>query len=81
MEKKMNPELVAYEVVRLAQIHDHLGQMASSARLCRSDAVHLFNHGDYEGAVRRAVASLKYSVGMFSPVYVRAEALASGRAS
>jgi hypothetical protein len=62
-------ELIAYNALRAAQIHAHLGQMSSSAQLCAKDAEALFNRGEYAYAHKRALKSLAYSVGKFSPVY------------
>lgn len=50
----------------------HLGgAMESSARLCLSDAVLLYDAGSYESARRQALRSLAYSVGVFHPDYKR----------
>jgi hypothetical protein len=62
-------EAEAYEALRLAQLHTHQGAMQSSAELCATDALACFNAGDYSHAHLRAVKSLAYSVGIFSPVY------------
>ena len=40
-----------------------------SAALCLSDAVALYDAGDYEAADRRAIKSLAYSVGIFHADY------------
>ena len=48
------------------------GQMESSARLCLSDAISLYDAGKYEAAKARALKSLSYSVGILSPVYQKA---------
>lgn len=45
--------------------------MESSARLCLSDAILLFEKGDYKSAKKRAADSLKYSVGVFHEDYKR----------
>lgn len=45
------------------------GQMESSARLCLADAIRSYDAGDYKAARTRAVASLRYSVGILSPIY------------
>jgi len=53
----------------------HLGgDMESSARLCLADAVALYDKGEFTYARSRAVKSLAYSVGIFHPVYKRANA-------
>lgn len=41
----------------------------ASAALCLSDAVALYDAGDYDAADRRAVKSLAYSVGIFHADY------------
>jgi hypothetical protein len=61
----------AYEAVRLAQVNEHKGAMASSAALCSADALACFNVGDYTHAVARARESLRYSVGIFHPDYAK----------
>lgn len=43
--------------------------MGSSARLCLSDAIRLYDAEDLDGARSRALKSLEYSVGILSPVY------------
>ena len=48
--------------------------MASSAKLCLLDAVALMGSYDYEGAKRRALKSLAYSVGIFHADYQRVKA-------
>jgi hypothetical protein len=73
---KPTMETAAYEAIRLAQLHEHRGVMASSARLCAADAVGRFNAGDFESAHRRAVDSLRYSVGIFGEAFKAAQALA-----
>jgi hypothetical protein len=72
----MATETQAYEALRLAQTNEHRGSMASSARLCAKDAEALFNKGDFEHAYKRAVYSLKYSVGVFGEAYRKAVELA-----
>ena len=44
----------------------------SSARLCLADAVHLQAEGRLDDAKRRALDSLKHSVGIFHADYRRA---------
>lgn len=58
-------ETQAYEALRLAQIHAHKGQMASSARSCAVDAEAFFNKGMFGYAHEWARQSLRYSVGVF----------------
>ena len=45
-------------------------KMLSSAKLCLSDARHCFAEGNFEGAYRRAMDSLSYSIGILHPVYI-----------
>lgn len=45
------------------------GSMESSARLCLADAEACAAKGDEPGARRRALDSLRYSVGVFHPAY------------
>lgn len=44
--------------------------MLRSAQLCLSDARHCFAEGNFEGAYRRAMDSLSYSIGILHPVYI-----------
>ena len=46
----------------------------SSARLCLEDAVNLYNKADFEHAKKRAIDSLRYSVGIFHSDYKKASA-------
>ena len=62
------------ESLALAQQHLGQGSMVSSAALCLSDAINLFNRGDFENAKSRAAKSLLYSVGAFHPDYKQAAA-------
>lgn len=48
--------------------------MESSARLSLSEAVQAKDAGDFEAAIWWGVRSLRYSVGVFHPAYVRASA-------
>jgi len=64
----MNTEIV----IRLARKHLGSGAMESSARLCLSDAINLYEQGDYASAKTRALKSLCYSVGMFHEDYAKA---------
>lgn len=43
----------------------------SSALLCLADAHALYAEGQYGSALRRAVDSLRYSVGVYSETYQR----------
>jgi hypothetical protein len=64
-------ETQAYEALRAAQLHQHLGQMASSAKLCAETAEAFFNKGNFADCHRCALRSLAYSVGILSPVHAR----------
>ena len=67
MNKGIN---AAEKAIRLARKHVGNGAlMESSARLCLSDALELFDAGKFDYAHARAVKSLGYSVGIFSPDY------------
>lgn len=46
--------------------------MESSAEMCLTDAIALYENGDYGSAKRRALDSLKYSVGILHADYKRA---------
>ena len=60
----------------IALAHKHIGgDMETSARLCLSDAVQLFDKGQFDDAKKRALDSLKYSLGVFHPVYTKASAV------
>jgi hypothetical protein len=61
------------KVFALAVKHLGQGNMESSARLCLADARQLEANGDLRSAERRALASLRYSVGIFHPDYLRAD--------
>lgn len=64
-------DLAAINIDRAAA-HAHLGSMASSAALALADARSLAAKGDYFHAVKRASASLEYSVGILHPVCAQA---------
>ena len=73
-------ERSAYEAIRLAQLAlsmaDDTGrkiEMRSSADLCLSDALAMFNEGRWQYAKQRALDSLKYSEGVFSTRYAQAK--------
>lgn len=59
-------------VLILARKHAGNSPMLSSARLCLNDAIELMNEGDYTAARKRAIDSLKHSVGVFHIDYKRA---------
>lgn len=57
----------------IALARKHLGgDMESSARLCLSDAVKLYDDGDFYYAKQRALKSLEYSIGIFHTDYKKA---------
>jgi hypothetical protein len=60
------------KVMVLARKHIGKGMMESSARLCLSDANHLFDRGLLDYAKKRALESLKYSVGILHQDYKKA---------
>jgi len=60
------------KVIALARKHIGKGTMESSARVCLSDANHLFDRGLIDYAKKRALDSLKYSVGIFHKDYQKA---------
>ena len=62
------------DVMILARKHCGSSPMLSSARVCLNDAVDLTNEGDYTAARKRAVDSLKHSIGVFHIDYRRASA-------
>jgi hypothetical protein len=45
-----------------------------SARLCMERAIECYDQGDLRSAKEQALKSLAYSVGKFSPVYLKASA-------
>jgi hypothetical protein len=60
------------KVMALARKHIGKGMMESSARLCLSDANHLFDRGLLDYAKKRALESLKYSIGILHKDYQKA---------
>lgn len=60
------------DVIILARKYMDRGSMASSARLCLSDAVALQGKGKLDDAKARALKSLSYSVGILHADYKRA---------
>jgi hypothetical protein len=63
----------AQQVIELAEKHVAQAEMRSSAQLCIDDAKACLANGKPEYAKARALRSLFYSVGRFSPVYKEAE--------
>lgn len=68
----------AYQVLRLAQIHAEATTlpMKTSAKHCAKEAEEFFNKGLFGYCHEWACESLKYSVGILYPEYIRARALA-----
>ena len=61
------------KIMALARKHlGALGGMESSARVCLSDANHLFDRGLIDNAKKRALDSLRFSVGIFHQDYIKA---------
>lgn len=60
------------QIITLARKHCAEAHMETSARLCLSDAISLYDKGDYTSAKNRALKSLQYSVGVFHSDYIRA---------
>jgi hypothetical protein len=60
------------KIMALARKHIGKGMMESSARVCLSDANHLFDRGLIDYAKKRALDSLKYSVGILHKDYKKA---------
>ncbi len=61
------------EAIVLARKHvDNGASMSSSALLCLSDAIELYDNGDFVLANANSVHSLAYSVGVFHNDYKRA---------
>ena len=48
------------------------GVMESSARLNLEKAIEFYNAGNFPAADSRAIRSLSYSIGVFSPIYHQA---------
>lgn len=65
----MHKRLFARSLIEVASLFCDEGTMRGSAKLCLADAGALFNKGEYTDAFERALTSLKYSVGVFSPIY------------
>lgn len=60
------------QILALARKHLGKGDMESSARLSLHDANHLKDRGLFDYAKKRALDSLKYSVGIFHQDYIKA---------
>lgn len=57
------------KIIILARKHIGKGKMVSSAELCLSDAIDLYDSGNFPHAKQRALKSLAYSVGVFHQDY------------
>ena len=64
--------MTADKAITLARKHIGKGIMESSARVCLSDAIHLFDRGLVDYAKKRALDSLKYSIGILHADYKKA---------
>ena len=66
--------MTAHQTIILARkyVMLNIAPMQSSAALCLSDAVKLYDDGALDRAKDRAVKSLAYTVGISHPDYVRA---------
>lgn len=65
--------MTADKIMALARKHlGAVGGMESSARVCLSDANHLFDRGLLDYAKKRALESLKYSIGILHQDYIKA---------
>lgn len=60
------------EVIAIAEAHVKEGNMETSAKSCLEDAKRHAKEGNGPFAIRWAIWSLKYSVGVFHPDYARA---------
>ena len=56
-------------MIDLAKVHQHRGDMSSSAIVCAKDAEYLVSIGRINDAKNRAIRSIRYSLGEFSPIY------------
>lgn len=60
------------QTMAMARKYLGTGTMDSSARLCMADAVRLYDEGQLDEARARALASLRYSIGILHPDYRKA---------
>ena len=63
--------MTTQQVITLARKHVRTGAMQDSAELCLIDAVQLYDQGLFDAARRRALKSLRYSVGVSHADYAR----------
>lgn len=66
-------ESMAYEALRTAQLHEHLGVQASSAKLCAEEAEDRFNEERFDACIKWALESLKHSVGVFHTACIKVQ--------
>jgi uncharacterized protein (UPF0332 family) len=66
--------MTVHEIIILARKYVMQGKapMQSSAELCLSDAIKLYDNGALGSAKNRAINSLAYTVGIGHPDYIRA---------
>lgn len=73
--RALEPQMTNSEIIAAAAAHaGDRPEFESSARLALSDAQALSATGRHHDARRRALDSLKFSVGVFSPVFEQAVA-------
>ena len=60
------------KILDLAKKHSNKGIMSSSAIVSLIDAKHLYERGLIDYSKKRALDSLKYSVGVFHQDYIKA---------
>jgi len=61
-----------HKIIIIARKHLGKGEMVSSAEVCLSDAINLYDSGELDVAKTRALKSIAYSVGVFHQDYKRA---------
>lgn len=71
----MTATTTALEIIAMAERH---ALLSPSAALCLADARISICMGDARNAIRRAIKSLAYSVGVFDADYQAADTLARG---
>jgi hypothetical protein len=69
----------AQQIIDLAQANVEKASMKDSAQLCVNDARSCLARGLTDYAIGRAVKSLAYSLGVFSPVYQAAREFDTSR--
>lgn len=68
----LTPETAARYALDLARGCQNTGSMTGSAKLAADDAAYCLSRGNYRECADRALASLSYSVGIFSRTYANA---------